>query len=128
VLVEDGQGFQLFEAIEQAKRTLSSANEAEVRFEYPGIDVREPVTRAAFEEASARVVREIVECMDETVRRAGVTPEEITVVCATGGTAKVPRLAAELAARLPAARMELFKSFHSVVQGLAEEARAREVA
>jgi hypothetical chaperone protein len=123
VLVEDTQGFQLFEAIEEAKRTLSSRLAAEVRFEYPGIEVREPVTRAGFEAASARPVDEILECLDATVRASGVTPAEIGGVCCTGGTARVPRLAAEIRRRLPAARLEQFKGFHSVVEGLAHEAR-----
>ncbi len=122
-LVEDTQGFQLFEAIERAKRTLSSAEDAEIAFSYPGIEVHEPVTRSGFEEASRREVDEILRCLDETVHAAGVEPGDIGVVCCTGGTAKVPRLAAEIRKRLPAARMEQFKGFHSVVEGLASEAR-----
>ncbi len=125
-LVEDGQGFQLFEAIERAKKELSAAVAAEVRFASPGIEVREPVTRAGFEEASRRELDAVVACLEETVRAAGVRHEEVAVVCCTGGTAKVPRLAAELRARLPAARLEQFKGFHSVVEGLAREAWRRE--
>jgi hypothetical chaperone protein len=120
-LVEETQGFHLFEAIEGAKRTLSQETEAEVVFSHPGIEVREPVTRAGFEEASRREVDAIVACMEETVRAAGVGFDEIRVVCCTGGTAKVPRLAAEIRRRLPAARAEQFKGFHSVVEGLARE-------
>jgi len=123
-LVEDTQGFALFEAIEKAKRAVSSAERAELRFEYADIDVREKVTRKGFEEASRRDVDAILACLDETVKAAGVAPAEITVVCCTGGTARVPRLAAEIQRRLPAARLEQFKGFHSVVEGLAHEARA----
>jgi len=125
-LVDDVQGFHLFEAIERAKKKLSTAETAEVRFSHPGIEVREAVTRPGFEEASARELGGIVRCMEETVRAAGVEPGEVTVVCCTGGTARVPRLAAEMAARLPASRLEHFKGFHSVVEGLAREAVARE--
>jgi hypothetical chaperone protein len=124
-LVDDMQGFHLFEAIERAKKELSSAEVAEVRFSHPGIEVLEPVTRAGFEEASRREVDRIVACLEATVQAAGVSFHEISVVCCTGGTAQVPRLAAELRARLPAARMEQFKGFHSVVEGLAREAFAR---
>ncbi len=123
ILVEDTQGFHLFEAIERGKRELSSATKAVIGFSHPGIDVREPVTRAGFEEASRREVDAILRCLDETVRAAGVAPGEIGVVCCTGGTAKVPRIAAEIRRRLPAARMEQFKGFHSVVEGLAQEAQ-----
>jgi hypothetical chaperone protein len=122
-LVDDTQGFHLFEAIELAKRALSSADAAEVVFLHPGIEVREPVTRPGFEEASRREVDAILRCLEETVRAAGVGFHDIGVACCTGGTAKVPRIAAEIRRRLPAARMEQFKGFHSVVEGLAREAQ-----
>ena len=125
-LVDDTQGFQLFEAIERAKRELSAKARAEIVYSHPGIEVREPVTRAGFEQASQREVDAILECLEETVRAAGVGFEDIGVVCCTGGTAKVPRLAAEIQRRLPAARLEQFKGFHSVVEGLAREARELE--
>jgi hypothetical chaperone protein len=121
VLVEDTQGFQLFEAIERAKRALSSAEKAEIVFEHPGIDVRERVTREGFEDASRREMDAILACLEETVRAAGVGFGDVGVVCCTGGTAKVPRIAAEIRRRLPVARMEQFKGFHSVVEGLARE-------
>ncbi len=122
-LVEETQGFHVFESIERAKRALSSATKARIEFSHLDIEVREPVTRAGFEEASRREVDAILRCLDETVRAAGVDPAEIGVVCCTGGTAKVPRIAAEIRRRLPAARLEQFKGFHSVVEGLAREAQ-----
>jgi hypothetical chaperone protein len=123
-LVEETQGFHLFEAIERAKRELSSSPAAVIAFSHPGIEVRERTTRRGFEEASRREVETILACLDDTVRAAGVAPEDVGVVCCTGGTAKVPRIAAELRRRLPAARLEQFKGFHSVVEGLAGAARA----
>ena len=125
-LVEETQGFHLFEAIERAKRELSSESDAEIVFSHPGIEVREPVTRSGFEEASRREVDEILRCLDETVRAAGIGFGEIGVVCCTGGTAKVLRIAAEIRRRLPAARVEHFRGFHSVVEGLAREAQTIE--
>jgi hypothetical chaperone protein len=126
VLVEETLGFDLFEAIERAKRELSAAERAEIVFSRAGIDVRERVTRAGFEAASRREMDEILSCLDGTVRAAGVRFEDIGVVCCTGGTARVPRIASEIQRRLPAARMEQFKGFHSVVEGLASEAQAIE--
>jgi hypothetical chaperone protein len=126
VLVDDGLGFLLFEAIERAKKELSGATDAVVRFTSPGIDVEEPVTRAGLEQSADRELAAIVGCMEETVRRAGVGFEDVGVVCFTGGTARVPALAAALRARLPRARAEQFKGFHSVVEGLAWEAWRRE--
>ncbi|HSN15012.1 MAG TPA: Hsp70 family protein [Anaeromyxobacteraceae bacterium] len=122
-LVEETQGFHLFEAIERGKRALSSATRARIEFSHLDIEVREPITRAGMEEASRREVDAILRCLDETVRAAGVEPAEIGVVCCTGGTAKVPRIASEIRRRFPAARLEQFKGFHSVVEGLAREAQ-----
>jgi hypothetical chaperone protein len=125
-LVEETQGFHLFEAIERAKRELSTKRAARITFSHPGIEVEEPVTRAGFEDASRREVDAILRCLDETVASAGIDPGDVEVVCCTGGTAKVPRIAAEIRRRLPAARIEQFKGFHSVVEGLAYEAQAVE--
>jgi hypothetical chaperone protein len=122
-LVDDTQGFQVFEAIERGKVALSSAERAEIRYAHPGIELRERVTRKKFEEGSAREVDQILGCLDATVAASGVAPADIGVVCCTGGTAKVPRIAAEIRRRFPAARLEQFKGFHSVVEGLARAAR-----
>ena len=122
-LVDDALGFQLFEAIERAKRTLSSADQADVDFVYPSIDVHERVTRAAFEACAERSVDGILHCLDETLARSGVSAAGIDVVCCTGGTARVPRLAAGIESRFGHAKMQQFRHFHSVVQGLAQHAR-----
>ncbi len=122
-LVDDTQGFHVFEAIERGKVALSSAERAEIRFSHPGIAVRERVTRKGFEEGSRREVEEILRGLDEAVAASGVAPADIGVVCCTGGTARVPRIAAEIRRRFPAARLEQFKGFHSVVEGLARAAQ-----
>jgi hypothetical chaperone protein len=124
VLVDDALGFQLFEVIEQAKRALSTSTSAVISFTYPSIDVREHVTRAAFEDGARRETDAILRCLDDTVRAAGVTPRQVELVCCTGGTAKVPRIAAAIRERFGAERVRDWKSFHSVVEGLAMHARA----
>jgi hypothetical chaperone protein len=121
-LVDDTQGFHVFEAIERGKVALSSADRAEIRFSHPGIELRERVTRRKFEEGSRREVEQILGCLDATVATSGVAPADIGVVCCTGGTAKVPRIADEIRRRFPGARLEQFKGFHSVVEGLARAA------
>ncbi|MFT3770565.1 MAG: Hsp70 family protein [Minicystis sp.] len=123
-LVDDGLGFSIFEVIEHAKRALSTAAEADVVFEYPGIAVRERVSRAGFEEAAERATTTILRCLDETLAAAGVAPGDVQDVCCTGGTAKVPRIAAEMRRRFGEGRVRDYKSFTSVVEGLAVHARA----
>jgi len=124
VLVDDAQGFSLFEVIERAKRALSTVTDADIVFTYPCIDVREHVTRAGFEAASRRETDTILRCLDETVGAAGVRAGDLDLVCCTGGTAKVPRIAGEMRARFGEERVRAWKSFHSVVEGLAVHARS----
>ena len=124
MLVDDALGFSLFEVIEHAKRRLSAAGEAEVVFAYPSIDVRERVTRADFDAASERETGAILRCLDDTLAAAGVAAASVDLVCCTGGTAKVPRIAAEMRGRFGAERVRDFKSFTSVVEGLAVHARS----
>jgi hypothetical chaperone protein len=124
VLVEDALGFQIFEVIEQVKRTLSSAMEADLVFTYPSIDVRERVTRQSFQEGSQRETDTILRCLDETVHAAGIAPRDIDLVCCTGGTAKVRSIATGMRERFGEDRVQDWKSFHSVVEGLAVHARS----
>lgn len=122
-LIEDGLGFQLFEAIEQEKRALSVHEEATFRFEYPGIDIQEPFTRARFEQASARVSSSILTRLDQVLERANIAPSDIDRVCSTGGSAKVPVIREGLETRFGAHKLQALSSFHAVIQGLAERAR-----
>lgn len=122
-LIEDGLGFQVFESIERTKRALTMRDASELVFEYPTIAIRENVTRQDFERASERVLARIVERLDETLASAGLSPTDIEIVCCTGGTAKVPVVARAIASKFPRAKVEEFKSFHSIVEGLALHAR-----
>jgi hypothetical chaperone protein len=122
-LIEDGLGFQLFEAIELEKRELSSKDSATFRFEYPGIDIAENFTRERFEVASARVSNGILGRLDQVLERAGITASDIDRVCSTGGTAKVPVIKHGLETRFGADKLQALSSFHAVIQGLAERAR-----
>ncbi len=124
VLIEDAQGFALFEAIERAKRELSRAERAEIAWRYPPIDLREPIDRASFRDGARRELGRILDALDDTLLRAGVGPRDVDVVCLTGGTARVPALAEELAARFGEAKLTRARAFHSVIDGLARRAQA----
>lgn len=124
VLVSDGLGFAIFEVIERAKRALSSADATEISFRYPSIEIDEPLRRSDFETLSAAPMSAILGCLDDTLASAGVEPGDIELVCCTGGTAKVPRLAREMRRRFGDDRVRDRKSFHSVVEGLAVHARS----
>lgn len=122
-LIEDQLGFPLFEAIERAKRGLSKDQESQVVFDYPKLAIDETVSRANFESFIGKNVEAILGTLDETLRGAGVRPEQIDLVCCTGGTAQVPLLKEGLAARFGGEKLKQYNHFHSVVQGLAHRAQ-----
>jgi hypothetical chaperone protein len=123
-LIEDALGFSIFEAIERTKCVLSERVQAPFVFEYPSADVRDTVSRAEFEHHSTPMTERILACLDATLAAAGLAPGDVDLVCPTGGTSLVPAIARELDARFGAHKIHRLSSFHSVVQGLAERARA----
>lgn len=124
-IAEDALGFQVFEAIEATKRTLSEKLEATFRFDYPGINLSERVSRDDFERVTEVSVSAIVNAMDRTLGEAGVRAEAIELVCLTGGTAKVPRIYDALRQRFSERRLHRLRGFHAVAEGLAQAARKR---
>lgn len=123
-LVEDSLGFQLFESIEHAKRALSDDATTELRFDYPGIDIREPISQDEFQTFSKPQVDTILASLDRTLAQSGLGVEGIDLVCCTGGTARVAALAAGIQSRFGAEKLVRLRSLHSVIQGLGERARS----
>jgi hypothetical chaperone protein len=121
-VVEDGVGFQLFEAVEHAKRTLSDAERARIELDYPGVELSLEVTKPELARAAAPLVDRIVGALDETLRSANLAPSAVDIVSLTGGTSRMPLLEHALRTRLPSAKFHRLKSFHSVVRGLARKA------
>jgi hypothetical chaperone protein len=122
-LVEDSLGFQVFEAIEAAKRGLSDAEQAEFVFEYPGIGIRELLSREQFDDYTADVIAKILERLDRTLAASGLDGAAIDLVCCTGGTARVRALNDGIRQRFGDERIVRLRSLHSVIQGLGERAR-----
>ena len=123
-LVEDSLGFQLFEAIEHAKRALSDNEVTRLSFDYPGIDIAEPITQSEFQSFSAPQVDAILGSLDRTLAASGLGEAGIDLVCCTGGTARVAALSAGVQSRFGAEKLVRLRSLHSVIQGLGERARS----
>jgi hypothetical chaperone protein len=122
-LVEDGLGFMLFESIEQAKKQLSSADQALLSFHVAGIDLDQGITRAEFERGAQRELTAIIRALDATLERAGVRAADVGLVCLTGGTARVPCIKVALAERFGAERLHSLRGLHAVAEGLARHAQ-----
>ncbi|MET0339549.1 MAG: Hsp70 family protein [Polyangiales bacterium] len=126
VIVEDGVGFELYEAVERTKRALSDAEAAELTLGYPGAEIARTVARGTFTDAALKPAERIMAALDRTLETAKVRPEQVEIVCLTGGTARAPLMQQAIRARLPNAAVRGLSSFHAVVQGLAR--RAQELA
>ncbi|MFT3926201.1 MAG: Hsp70 family protein [Myxococcales bacterium] len=122
VIVEDGVGFDLYEAVEGAKRRLSERERTEVTLDYPGAEFSRNVAQSEFQQAAQRPLDRIFEALDRTLAAGGVDHADVEIVCLTGGTSRMPLIEAEITRRLPQAVQRRLKSFHSVVQGLARHA------
>jgi hypothetical chaperone protein len=122
-LIEDQLGFSVFEEIENTKRRLSESTQSEFYYQHPFMRIREPISRAEYDEYTSDRVEKILASLDETVKRAGIQFSEVDVVCCTGGTAKLPALKAAIAARFGEEKILQHDHFHSVVKGLAEKAQ-----
>lgn len=123
-LVEDSLGFQIFETIEHAKRELSEHESTRLLFDYPGIELDEPLARAEFRDFSSPQVDAILASLDRTLSQSGLAAGDIDLVCCTGGTARVAALAEGIQTRFGAEKLVRLRSLHSVIQGLGQRARS----
>lgn len=121
-LVDDNQIFSFFEQIEKTKQTLSSENEADFHFCYPGIDIDSHITRLQFESWSSEFKSELKKALDRCFTSAQIKPHEVDIVCLTGGTAYVPFIRKQLSDYFGADKLQASSNFHSVQQGLVEAA------
>jgi hypothetical chaperone protein len=117
-LVRRNYGLPLYEAVEQAKVQLSEADEATVRLHVPDIDLEEGVPRWDFERLIGPDVRRVERCIDRALQAAGLQPADIDVVLRTGGSSRIPRFVAMLAAKFGAYTLQEMDVFTGVAAGL----------
>lgn len=118
-LIENNQGFHLHKAVEQLKIALSSAPEGEFRYVDGPVRIEVRVEREQFEGWIAEQVAAIARALDETLASAGVEPVQVDRVFMTGGTAFVPAVRREFAARFGAEKLAGGDELLSIASGLA---------
>ena len=89
-LIRHHYGFELFRAIDAAKKDLSADSEAIVKFR--PLDLNEKITLEEFEKLIEPVASKIEEAILESLRAASVKAENIDRVLLTGGTSQIPML------------------------------------
>ena len=118
-IIEDNQGFHLHKSVEATKVALSSRESAEFRYEHEDFAIVASVRREDFEAWIADDVASIVAELDRTLADANLQPKDIARVFMTGGTAFVPSLRAEFAARFGAEKLSSGDELSSIAAGLA---------
>jgi hypothetical chaperone protein len=122
-LIEERQGYQLFQSIEDGKKGLSGKTQTQIVYDYPDIGFDLPLSKPRFQTYSQVLVDSIVKVLDETIKSAGLSPSDIDIVCCTGGTARLEALQDALSQRFGVDKLEHHLPFHAVVQGLARRAQ-----
>lgn len=87
-LIKHHYGFELFQAIDAAKKHLSGNDAATVKFRR--LDLSEEITLGEFEDMIKPVVEKIEKSVLDSLASASVKPKDIGRVILTGGTSQVP--------------------------------------
>jgi hypothetical chaperone protein len=115
-LIRHHYGFELFQAIDSAKKHLSDEPEALIKFR--PLELREKITRAEFEDLAEPVAARIEAVIHESLTAASVRPEKIDRVLLTGGTSQIPLLNRTVVEIFGAAKIIRPDYFASVATGL----------
>ncbi len=118
-LIEDEQGYGLYQAVSAAKAALSSAESAELRFEHDGFAISQVIHRSEFEGWIAPDLARMDAAIGEALDDAGLEAGAIDRVFLTGGTAFVPAVRGLFERRFGLERMSGGGEFVSVAEGLA---------
>ena len=124
-LIREDLGYDLHRAVQRVKRELSQSTVAEFRFADGYVDLRETVTRAAFETWIAEELGQIETCLDSLMGSAGIRKQDVDMVFLTGGSSFVPAVRAIFESRFGAERIRTGNEFTSVTRGLAVSSVAR---
>ena len=118
-VIEEEEGYHLYDAVGRLKRALSAAEAAEFRFEGAGLNIAAEVRRSDFEAWIAPDVARIDAAVDQALVAAGVAAEGIDRVFLTGGTSLTPRIRRLFATRFGEARLATGGELTSIAHGLA---------
>ena len=118
-IIAANAAFHLHKAVERTKVELSSRPRANFEFSDGEVDIRAAVTRRDFERWISPVTAAIAGCLDDTLARAGVRPDDVDCVFMTGGTAFVPVVRALFEARFGPQKLRSGDELMSITSGLA---------
>lgn len=123
-LSEEGLGFSIYKNIEQSKKSLSQSAETLFEFHHvAGIDIQEQITSDEFEIFSHDTSTKILSTLIDVINKSNIKAKDIDLVCLTGGTAQIKGIRTALEKIFGKQKIEEFRFFHSIIDGLAKKAR-----
>ena len=124
-LIEEEQGYQLYQAVSGVKAALSTADTARLGIELGGVPIDALVTRPDFETWIAPELAQLEAAVERILQQAEVPEAAIDRVFLTGGTAFVPAVRGIFERRFGAERVSGGGEFVSVAEGLVAIGRER---
>jgi hypothetical chaperone protein len=118
-VLDEELGFELYQSVSRLKIALSSAQQAQFRFEADGISIVRDVARDAFEGWIAPELAQMDAAVDRALGDACVEASAIDRVFLTGGSSLTPAVRAIFHARFPAENIETGAELESIASGLA---------
>lgn len=118
-VLDENYGYHLYRSVSRLKENLSSAPEAEFRFEAGEISIVRPVARGEFEDWIAPELALIGQAVDEALADARLTAGDIGRIFLTGGSSLVPAVRRIFQQRFDPARVETGAELESIASGLA---------
>ena len=118
-LIEEEQGFALYQAVSQAKMELSRETSTVLRFAHGKLNIAETIQRDDFEAWIAPDLAKMGTAIDTALTAAQLAPAQIDQVFLTGGTSFVPAVKRLFETRFGAHRLSSGGELVSVAEGLA---------
>ena len=118
-LVREDRGFQVYRAVEAAKRALSAQACARIAYRDAVVGIDTEVERTDFETWISPELRAIETCVDDALAGAELRAAQVDRVFLTGGSAFVPAVRRLFARRFGADRLRGGDELGSVASGLA---------
>lgn len=80
--------------VEKAKRDLSSVIQTKIEIDnlVPGLDFKETLTRARFEELCNDLFKKTIKPVEEVLAQSGLSKKEIDEVVLVGGSTRIPKI------------------------------------
>jgi len=121
-LVGDQRIYSILRNIETAKFQLSTKGEGQIQHEYKNIQIDQPLSRKKFEAIIRSRIDAVQECVDNCLRQAQITPQEIDVILKVGGSSN-NLFVGEMLGKVFPGHIRSTEIFTSVVSGLAIAAK-----